>query len=291
MSHRASIFVRILPYIDSNDWGEYGDFIVFGREAFEAPGSAAQGNEEEQTSEALDGFAERVKRHRGSSSASERTGLDAAQPLDVNGLIKDLPPAAREALAKAIEKLGEEKAAFLGTRTQSDAANLDALDKHYAEEVISKLSRVVRLVSAFDPVEVSRSPAPNVRDYFTEVHNCFLYDFRVACAVLCRALLETALQERLYPKKQSKPKNRSKDLTPKERKKSTILKLLDLAKELGILDGSRVEAGENTKDAGDAAIHRLDDFKGLCDSDDKLFGILDGTRKVLEDLYRATPGT
>jgi hypothetical protein len=282
----------ILPYIDKDDREECDGFIVFGKEAFRAWGTQPLTGEEQQDQvvfEALDAFFEKIRRQRGLGLVAERTSLDDAAPLDLTDAVRELRPETLESISKAIEsQLAERKAAAVGVVRHSDRGHDDAFDRHYAEEVISKLSRIVRLVSALEPVEAGRNSAPAVKNYFAEVHNCFLYGFHVACAVLCRALLEVALEERLEPRRGRRRRKPSNKLDAWGRAKSDILRWLDQAEAKGILDGSRVAAGERIKDAGDAAIHRLGDFQQLYDTDDKVCKLVDETRLVLEDLYRPT---
>ena len=170
----------------------------------------------------------------------------------------------------------------------SDAVPIDNLDGYYAVDVISKLERIVRLVAALEAVKTDLRPAPKVSEYFMEAHNCFLYGFPVACAVLCRALLEAVLNARYEPDEQDKTRKPSRELTPKQREGSAILNWLDRALREKILDGSRVEAGENIKDAGDWAIHWPQQFRAQWGRDDQLRVLVDDTRKVLEDLHRAS---
>lgn len=108
---------------------------------------------------------------------------------------------------------------------------------------------VVRAI-ALDPIEITNSPDPRIKSYFSEVHRCFLYGFRIACAVLCRALLESALIETVDPTGEINEMRKQKELQGRE--KSYFLRLLDKAKARTILDGSRVRKGEQIKEAGDA---------------------------------------
>jgi hypothetical protein len=296
MSFRARIFRKILAYIDKDDWKDYGDFIVFGEEAFQAMGTQPNTHKErrdKKVSEEIDSFAAEVTRQQGSSLAAERTTMDGARPVDLDSVLKGSSPEAQRIIQDAAEIILKEQKAVSARVAEKDSHGvaLDKLDGYYAEEVISKLERIVRLVATFDAVEADRPPVPTVAEYFREVHSCFLYGFPVACAVLCRALLEDALKARYEQQKQGTLWTRSKDLPLKERKRSRILNWLDRALREKILDGSRVEAGENVKDGGDAAIHRLDDFKTQWARDEQLRLLIDDTRKVLEDLHRATEST
>jgi hypothetical protein len=139
----------------------------------------------------------------------------------------------------------------------------------------------------FDPVDVSISPAPKVRRYFAEVPQCFLYGFRVACAVLCRALLESALVETLDPDRQIKKQHRKESRKGKLKGKedSYLLVLIEKAAKAGILVDDRPLWAERIKNAGDKAIHERDVFDRKYNSDQSLANLVDNTRKILEDLY------
>jgi hypothetical protein len=296
MSDRAHIFGKILPYIDRDDWMDYGDFIVFGEKAFEAVGTRSMTEEERQDRKVfgeIERLAAEVARQEGSGLAAERTTMDGAKPVDLANVLRGCSPRTLRTIRQFCEKTSESPVTASARAAHQDPniRRLDNLDRHYASEVISRLERIVRLVSALDAVETDRPPVPAVREYFGEVHNCFLYGFAVACAVLCRGLLEAALEERLEPGKKRRHRKPSKQLDALNRAKSDILRWLDQAEAKGILDGSRVEAGERVKDAGDAAIHRLEEFKGYWGREEQLRLLVDDTRKVLEDLHRATPAT
>jgi hypothetical protein len=293
MSTRARIFRKILPYINKDDWRDYGDFIVFGEEAFQAMGTHNHTEKErrdKKVSEEIDRIVAEVARQQGSSLAAERTSMDGPRSLDLNSLLKGCSPETLTTFQNAFESMLKNQKAVPHPAVEQDsnAVPLDELDGYYAADVISKLERIVRLVAALDAVKTDRRPAPKVGEYFREVHNCFLYGFPVACAVLCRALLEAALKARYEPDEQDTTRKPSKELPRKKREGSAILKWLDRALGEKILDGSRVEAGENIKDAGDWAIHRPEQFRAQWGSDDHLRVLVDDTRKVLEDLHRAS---
>ncbi len=45
----------------------------------------------------------------------------------------------------------------------------------------------------------SHSRRAEIKQYFEEAHQCYLYGFNIACAVLCRSILESAFIERFDP--------------------------------------------------------------------------------------------
>ena len=282
-----------MPYIDNDDWMDYGDYIVFGEHAFEAVGTRSVTEKErrdKKVSEEIDRIVAEIARQHGESLAAERTTMDGPRTVDLENMLNRCSPETLRTIQNAFERMSQDRAKASATTAArgSNAAPLNKLDRYYAAQVISKLERIVRLASALDAVEAERPPAPAVREYFKEVHNCLLYDFPIACAVLCRALLEAALKERLEPEKKRRPRKPSNQLDAWSRAKSDTLRRLDQAEAKGVLDGSRVEAGEKVKDAGDAAVHRPEDFRKQWNRDDEMWLLVDDTRKVLEDLHRAT---
>jgi hypothetical protein len=86
---------------------------------------------------------------------------------------------------------------------------VDALDQHYAEEMLGKLEKVVSRASRLQGLELKTIPRPGVEVHYTEVHRCYLYGFRVACAVLCRAMLESALKEKHRPRRKAPREKRA----------------------------------------------------------------------------------
>jgi hypothetical protein len=172
------------------------------------------------------------------------------------------------------------------------------LEQYYAEEMIAKLGEMVSRTTSLQKLNLERIPKIDLREYFEEAHKCYLHGFTIACAVMCRAILESALEERLDPQKQRRPWRPSSLAHTKKplniskawgRAKSDILRALDQAEAMRILDGSRVEAGESVKDAGDCAIHELKVFRARWNTNDSLRNLIDDTRKVIEDLYGSTP--
>lgn len=72
---------------------------------------------------------------------------------------------------------------------------LETLDSRYAEEVVSKLGKIVTRVGQLDALPPLTAPNASVRKAFEEAHRCYLYGFQTACAALCRTMVDSALRE------------------------------------------------------------------------------------------------
>lgn len=288
LSKRSRILREVLRYVNNDDWEDYGDFLIFGAAAFSCLGQhQKEGNDVLAGEEASDELSSYVLHHLGTLHANERTSLDPSPSVEINKIAEILGKFSVESRQKIHKELakrvsdtghGDPRIGSL----EGDAE--DALDAHYSNEILSKLDQMVVRAIALDPMEITNSPDPRIKSYFSEVHRCFLYGFRIACAVLCRALLESALGETLDPT--GEINRMRKQNGPQGRDRSYVLHLLDKAKARTILDDSQVRKGEQIKEAGDAAIHRLKDFEKY-DNDTKLWEIVGDTRTILEDLYKA----
>jgi len=101
-----------------------------------------------------------------------------------------------------------------------------------------------------------------------------LYGLAIACAVLCRAILESALVDKLDPQGRLQFGN-----APYE---SYISRLIDKAQGT-FFDEERVKCAKEVRDVGNRAIHDLPAFRRR---DEKRMGeIVDNTRKIVIDLY------
>jgi hypothetical protein len=292
ISKRAQILKRVLKHINAEDFQDFGDYMVFGMESKlrrEEPAPLTQDRD------FMGKFDDAIGRYAGHMLSQERTSLMPASDFTV--LVNRLDALAKGSGSKfAVKYVQMWRDIFteLPTQETSDVlpdAQIDALDQHYAEKIIDKLESVVSRASRLQRLELKGIPKRSVQIYFEEAHRCYLYGFNLACAVMCRAILESALKARYEPEEETTARKPSKELPPNKRKYSPILKWLDRAQEEKILDGSRVEAGENIKDAGDWAVHRPDEFEANWGGDDELEQLVDDTRKVVEDLHRATPTT
>ena len=128
---------------------------------------------------------------------------------------------------------------------------------------------------SFDAIKVNDSVFDG-SEYFEEAHRCDLYGQKIAAAVLCRALLEAALANRVdsdqWIKDQMKPQS------------SYIHNMLLQAKLAGLIDQNRYKAGIIVWQAGNDAIHDLLKFHQFYAA--KMPEIIDSTRKILEDLMK-----
>jgi len=143
MSIRAGIFRKILHYIDKSDWRDYGEFIVFGEEAFQAMGTHNHMEEERQdkrVSEEIDRIVAEVARQQGSSLAAERTSMDGPRPLDLSILLKGCSPETLTAFQNARERmLRDQKAVSSGTPTQGPSMSLTVITQRKSYRSLNEL--------------------------------------------------------------------------------------------------------------------------------------------------------
>jgi hypothetical protein len=151
----------------------------------------------------------------------------------------------------------------------------DALDAALAEELLEKLHKAVDRALDLDEVSLDRIPSEDVKRYFDEAHRCYLYGFPVACAVLCRAILASALENLCDPRG-----TLQKRVPPGD---SYFEALVRKASADGLLADDRPEWAIKVRDAGNDSIHNFRRFRECWLN--SLDEILLNTRKVLLDLY------
>ncbi len=143
----------------------------------------------------------------------------------------------------------------------------DSLDRYYSNEVVDKLPELLRRASRLSPLQVNTNNAlaSDLERYFSEAHQCYLYGFPVACAVLCRAILEASLRMKL--------RGKFPDLADR----------IEEAHAQGMLSQERRVWAYEVKDAGNNAIHQYERFaKG--DLSNKVEECLIKTRAIVEEL-------
>ncbi len=311
-SKRSGILRKVLRFVDQDEWHDCGEYIVFGwapSEVLDVLGSCEpslplwETNPKYEPTKKIIEFALALTAFNAERMSRERTTLmtqpDGAELLEK---VRALPERVFRMLAASLpatEDLsgteltpesfvrrlkergaarGEPKAPFAASAPVPDA--IDGLDSHYSNEVVGKLERIVERATALDALKLDRIPNKRVRLCFEEAVRCYLYDFNVACAAMCRAILEAALQEVIDPEGQLRP---AKDAKGKEA--SYFLKLVDHARWSGRLGNALVSPAEQVKDAGTAAVH--DAAKFAVQFSPKMEWLLDRTRQILVELYGA----
>ncbi len=303
-SRRAEILKKVLDHFDVSDWYEGEDYLIFG------PVATWLENSDDETAELArkilsgPGISEAEKEGRailqevrrnvtmeGDALSAQRTTMgDIPEPKSPFDIDKHSPQGI-EAFLAMCEKIKQSRGEieeFIrvhrselahGSESAGYDPQVDNLDARYAHEVVGKIAKIVSRVSRLDPFKAGKVPPPPVREYFREVHHCYLYGFRVACAVMCRAILEEALKETI---------DRGGVLERRVRGKgeSYITDLVEKAERLGILADDRPEWAERIRKAGNWAVHDLEKFRREF-PDDKFDEVLLNTRKILEDLYAA----
>jgi hypothetical protein len=157
----------------------------------------------------------------------------------------------------------------------SPAERVEDLDAHYSSELVGKLDKIVERATLLNPhdVDASQIHSPNTRAYFHEAHRCYLYGFNAACAVMCRAILESALKERVDPDHMIEmylPKGQS---------------LFRVLLEKSGLERALKDGAEQVKKDGDYAAHNYLKFQKECQGQGKLYENLVITRSTLAALY------
>jgi hypothetical protein len=284
ISKRSRILRRVLEYINADDFQDLGDHMIFGMESKlkkEEPTLLTAGDWEFKAK--VDSALDRCIGH---VLSQERMSLNPPSANDV--LFEKLDELARGCGSRfAVKYIRMWRDLFAEAPTQSKSAMLsnsqpvlsdsqiEALDQRFAEEMLKRLEKVVSRATGLQKFELERIPERRVQIYFEEAHRCYLYDFKVASAVMCRAILESALKETIDPKG---------ELRPKERGESHILKMINKAKIYGRLSDPLPQWAAEVKDAGDSAVHDVEAFETDYPSG-RLEDILCKARKVVESLY------
>jgi hypothetical protein len=131
--------------------------------------------------------------HVGRSEAKRKTSPGQIPPAKHFRRMERLSPEAIEVLYNA----GKE--AIARAEPPSGGSGVESVNGYYAEELVGKLDGIVPRASALEKLDPKDISNQSLVKYFEEAHSCFLYGFRVAGAVLCRAMLETALKELFDP--------------------------------------------------------------------------------------------
>jgi hypothetical protein len=281
MSERANILLKVLQFIDAEDFEDCGDYMIFGQAAFERLGQSRQEDSpDEFNAQAL---ANATMQDMGRKEAASRVAMPSP-PLDnLKRYVAKLPAEKAERLAALLQQ--QIVAQKTGNTEQSTKS--DFLDSHYAREVLDRLRRVVWRARLLEPISerIGHAKIPDrVRLCINEAHACYLYDFEIGAAVLCRAILEEILKDavKALPLKESQRSGKRKWGPP-------LRDLIETrwpsrtgpnARE----PEAKVAAGA-VKELGDAAAHSPAEF--LQKSDDTRHSLTE-IRIILEEFFPAS---
>lgn len=215
-----------------------------------------------------------LTRNTGERLATERTRLRPASSTNSMEIMKKhctrLSSNAKKFLTAGISLLEKAPTQIRPEEQTLGSEEADALDCHYASEVVEKLGMIVDRALRLERLPVGNAPNVAVKRYFQEAHDCYLYGFDIACAALCRAILESALKD---------------VIAPNDRDGISVVGLVHEAKNRGILTDERASWAIEIYGAGNLAIHGYQKFEKRYQSK-KLEELFWKARAVVEDLYR-----
>jgi len=266
-SKRAQILERVLDWVNQGRYEDYESWMLFGGMGADTGGESKvlfeKGDLEEEIFHEMMGD---LQVQAGRLIDARRTSLEGRAPKpNIRGM-EDL----------STREPGRDWRAG-AEPDQSEIA--EYLDAKYSVEVIGKLEKIVRRAALLNPHEVNVSQIHdyNVKACFSEAHGCYLYGFNAACAVMCRAMLESALKAKLDPD--------HKIEYGLKKGQSLFKELIRLAR----LDDPLPGAAEEVKRSGDCAAHNYGQFQKEYESQGKMEHVLDTTRAVLAALYPQPP--
>lgn len=274
-----SILTRVLDWVRSEDYEDHGEYMVFG---VLGPFLNERLREWDKASKVLNQYASRVRVGRRTSLNMDpelKSYLEKAELSDYGWEYVNLVLGGRPPREVKLSKSGHE-----------DRAARTDIEQHFAHEFVTKLPKIVERAASLDEIgdeEIAKSLVPSrVKEYFAEAHRCYLYGFPVACAVLCRAILESALEEVIDPDGRIGQLLRDEAKKPGKEKQSYIGWLIEEAAKKHILIDDRPKCAIEVRDAGNDAIHNHGKFeKRLQDPLRDIAFIVNSTRKILIDLY------
>ena len=207
------------------------------------------------------------------AEATTRTTLVASDPFSSQTFVRHferMTPVARKAVRDMLSHIAEFSQS--GDRDQvlrDTRGDTEHIDRHYASEILDKLGRIVDRAARLDRIEVKANCPKDLLTYFKEAHECYLYGFPVASAILCRAIVESALKDKVT--------GQFKDLGDR----------IEEAHQRNLLSQDRRVMAYEVKGAGNDAVHQYDRF-ARGDLSCKAEECLLKTRAIVEELYRGT---
>jgi hypothetical protein len=226
------------------------------------------GNEElsREDEEVIGKMGKELKTLAGRVHSSARASLSPSSKAQIEQMDKILDRGMKKLSPKAAQQL-------LSVWKLIDFGLLEGLDAKYAHEVVEKLSKIIARIMQLNALPTLSIPNRSVQLAFEEAHRCYLYGFRTACAALCRATVESSLQEALDA---SGYKGVLGD-------NASLREMLQLPKAKTLLGDLRFFADE-VRLAGNDAVHDASKFEKRYPAD-RVQELLLKTRKIIEHLY------
>lgn len=202
LTKRARILGEVLRCINRDDYDYFDEYLICGGsfdDLLDAATDVGQRSDTEASRRGgliLEGIKEAVgdlRIKRGQRAVQRRTSLHKLSERPVIKGLGRLEQAKAGAVADAIRG-ALDASQIPETASEKLDRELDELDAAFAAEVLGRLPKMVDLAARLDEVDLPTVPQ-STRAYFYEAHRCYLYGFQIACAVLCRAILESALRE------------------------------------------------------------------------------------------------
>ncbi len=271
----------MLEYVNAGAWwAEKNGLLIFGKKEIVesciqwATPTIEVSNDAVREAQAI---RSQVLASRGRRAAAKRVTIGKLPPESTKAEIEQcllrLEPARREEVTKYIlESLSACRIdPETGAEIKRDEDNLDAA---LTADMLDQLDRSVSATREYRVLRIKQA-SPWVQEYFAEAHRCYLHGFEVACAVLCRGLLEAVLIDLVDPTYSLSRGNRPSN--------SHLSCMIDAAKER-FLDDKGVAAASLIRDCGNSAIHDLKTFRE--EYVPRLGEIVDATRQIVICLYK-----
>lgn len=141
----------------------------------------------------------------------------------------------------------------------------ELLNSEFSRRLLTLVPRAIKRWKLLNAPRLTLIPSERVSAYFKEAVGCYLHGFPVAATVLCRAVLEFAIAERIGSLGGSSVGTND---------------LVTFARQAGILSAEVADRADGVRVRGNAAVHqtKVDDTKAL--------GQIQDTSDVLRALYR-----
>lgn len=280
-SRRARVLRRVLEYINAGAWWrEQNGLLVFGDKKKVEACIAAEDSSNDISNEAVreaQAIRSRVLASRGRRAAARRVTIGKLPPewtkAEIEEWLVSLSPEKREGVTRYI--LGSLSACQIDPDTGSSISREeDNLDAALAQDMLDQLEKSVSSTRDYRILRIHHA-SPWVQQYFEEAHRCYIHGFEVACAVLCRGLLEAVLTDLVDPTYSLG--------AVKSASQSHLTEMIEAARDK-LLSDKRAAAAEMIRDCGNAAIHDLKNFRE--EYAPRLGQILEETRKIVSHLYK-----